>query len=272
LQAFPKPESLTAMPFTFAHPAAVLPLRRFKSLHLAALMVGSVTPDLPYYVPARYSRAMVDSHTAMGALWLDVPLGLVALLIGFLLRRPLTVLMSPRTRSLCLHSLDRFKEQPRHWLWAPLAVYIGTWTHIVWDAFTHESGWIVRRVAALSAPITIGAYTGTLCHVLQYVSSVAGLLILAIWYLRLRTPTTLDSPNTVVLQGSARVAILVLVLTIGMAIGAFISMRAAYGGASNYRIIYLMLTRSIAWSGLLYLAAGLLVTLSRRKPEAVAEI
>jgi hypothetical protein len=101
---------------------------------------------------------------------------------------------------------------------------------------------------------------------------VAGLLILAIWYLRLRTPATLDSPNTVVLQGSARVAILVLVLTIGMAIGAFISMRAAYGGASNYRIIYLMLTRSIAWSGLLYLAAGLLVTLSRRKPEAVAEI
>jgi hypothetical protein len=260
------------MPFTFAHPAAVLPLRRFKSLRLAALMVGSVTPDLPYYVPAKYGRVMVDTHTALGALWLDVPLGLVTLLIGFLLRRPLTVLMNPRSRSLCLQSMERFKEQPRQWLWAPLAVYIGTWTHIAWDAFTHDTGWVVRRVAALSAPITIGAYTGTLCHVLQYVSSVAGLLILAIWYLRLRAPPTMDSSNTVVLNGSARVAILLLVLTIGMAIGGFISMRAAYDGASNYRVIYLMLTRSIAWCGVLYLGAGLLVLLIRRKPEPLAEI
>jgi hypothetical protein len=259
------------MPFTFAHPAAVLPLRRFKSLRLAALMVGSVTPDLPYYVPARYSRGMVDSHTAMGALWLDVPLGLVTLLICFLLRRPLTALMSPRSRSLCLQSMERFKQQPRQWLWAPLAVYIGTWTHIVWDAFTHDSGWVVRRVAALSAPITLGAYTGTLCHVLQYVSSVAGLLVLAIWYLRLRTPASSDPPNTVGLHGSPRVAILLLVMTVGMAIGGFISMRAAYDGASNYRVIYLMLTRSIAWSGLLYLGAGLLVLLIRRKPEPLAE-
>jgi len=260
------------MPFTFAHPAAVLPLRRFKSLRLAALMVGSAAPDLPYYVPARYGRLMVDSHTLMGTLWIDIPLGLVTLLAGFLLRRPLTVLMSPRSRSLCLRSMERFKEQPRQWLWAPLAVYIGTWTHLIWDALTHDSGWVVRRVAALSAPITLGIYTGTLCHVLQYVSSVAGLLILAIWYLRLRAPTAVDSPNTVVLNRSARIGILLLVLTIGTAIGGFISMHAAYDGATNYRVIYLMLTRSIAWSGLLYLGAGLLVLLIRRKPEPLAEI
>jgi hypothetical protein len=33
-----------------------------------------------------------------------------------------------------------------------------------------------------------------------------------------------------------------------------------------------MLTRSIAWSGLLYLGAGLSVLLVRRKPEPLAEI
>jgi uncharacterized protein DUF4184 len=259
------------MPFTFAHPAAVLPLRRFKSLHLAALMVGSVTPDLPYYIPGKLSRVMADSHAPMSAIWLDIPLGLVALLIGFLLRRPLTVLMSPRGRALCLHSMDRFKEHPRYWLWAPLAIYIGTWTHLLWDAVTHDSGWVVRRVAALSAPITIGGYTGTLCHVLQYVSSVAGLLILAIWYLRLRTLTSPESPGTVVLPAPARVAILLLVFTIAIVVGGFIAMRAAYFGATNYRVIYLMLTRSIAWFTLLYLGAGLLV-LARRKPEPLPEI
>jgi hypothetical protein len=261
------------MPFTFAHPAAVLPLRRFKSLHMAALMVGSITPDLSYYVPAKYTNgAFLESHTAMGAIYIDIPVGLVTLLIGFLLRRPLTVLMSPRARALCLHSLERLREQPRLWLWTPLAVYVGTWTHIAWDALTHDNGWIVKRVSALSAPITLFDYTGTLCHVLQYVSSVAGLLILAIWYFRLRTPASLDPPNTIPVAASARVAILALVCTIALVIGGFVAMRAASLGTTNYHVFYLMLTRSIAWFGLLYLGAGLLVLLIRRKPELLPEI
>lgn len=260
------------MPFTFAHPAAVLPLRRFRSLHMAALMVGSIAPDLPYYVPARYNRLMLETHTATGALYLDIPLGLATLLFCFLLRRPLAVLMTPRGRALYLQSMERFKEEPRNWLWAPLAIYIGAWAHIVWDAFTHDSGWAVKRIAALSAPITIGDYTGTLCHILQYVSSVAGLVILAIWYFRLRTPPSLEQPNMVVVSNSVRVAALVLVFTVAIAIGGFIALRVAYAGASNYRVIYLLLTRSIAWFGLLYLTAGLLLVLARRKPEPVAEI
>lgn len=261
------------MPFTFAHPAAVLPLRRFKSLHTAALMVGSVAPDLSYYVPAKYTNgAFLESHTAMGAIYIDLPVGLVTLLIGFLLRRPLTALMSPRARALCLQSLERFREQPRYWLWVPLALYVGTWTHIAWDSLTHDKGWIVLRVSALSAPITLGWYTGTLCHVLQYVSSVAGLLILAIWYLRLPTPAPMEPPNTVPMATSARVAILALVLTIGLAIGGFVAMRATAMGTTNYHVFYLMLTRSIAWCGLLYLGAGLLVMLSRRKPELLPEV
>jgi len=260
------------MPFTFAHPTAVLPLRRFKFLHIAALMVGSITPDLPYYVPAKYGRIMVESHTALGALWPDIPIGLVTLLIGFLLRRPLTVLMSPRARALCLQSMEHFRERPAYWLWAPLAVYIGVWTHILWDAVTHDNGSIVKRVSALSAPITIGEYTGTLCHVLQYVSSVAGLLILAIWYLRMRTPSTVESPNSVVVPESARIAILVLVSTIAIAIGAFIAVRAVYFDGAFYRLVYLLLTRTIAWFMALYLGAGLLVLIIRRKPERVVKV
>jgi hypothetical protein len=239
---------------------------------MAALMVGSIAPDLPYYIPARYSRLMFETHTAMGTLYFDVPLGLATLLFCFLLRRPLTVLMTPRARALYLQPMEQFKEQPRNWLWAPLAIYIGAWAHLVWDAFTHDSGWAVRRIAALSAPISFGGYTGTVCHVLQYVSSVAGLLILAAWYLRLRTPSQLEQPNIPVVPFSARVAALVLVATIAVAIGGFIALRAANWGATNYRVIYLLLTRSIAWFGMLYLAAGLLFILARRKPEAVAQV
>jgi hypothetical protein len=259
------------MPFTFAHPAAVLPLRRSKILHVAALMVGSITPDLPYYVPARYGRLMWESHTAMGAIWIDIPIGLVTLLMGFLLRRPLTVLMSARARALCLQSMEHFRERPALWWWAPLGIYIGVWTHILWDAATHDSGSIVKRVSALSAPLTLGGYTTTVCHFLQYVSSVAGLLILAIWYLRLKTPSTVESANSAVVTEPARIAILVLVSTIAVAIGAFIAIRTAYLDGVFYRLMYLLLTRSIAWFMALYMAAGMLVLLMRRKPEPMVE-
>jgi len=259
------------MPFTFAHPAAVLPLRRFRFLNTIPLIVGSITPDLPYYIPARYNRLMLDSHTAMGTLWFDVPIGLAVLLFGFLLRAPLTALMTPRARALCLQSMERFKNEPRHWLLALLAIYVGAWTHLAWDSFTHENGWVVKRVAALSAPITIGDYTGTMCHVLQYVSSVAGLLILAIWYFRLPAPAA-EPPNGVVVSPVGRALLLLLVSTAATAIGVYIAVHAALGGAhSNYHVIYLLLTRSIAWFGTLYLLVGLFLTLSRRKPQPLAE-
>jgi hypothetical protein len=263
------------MPFTFAHPAAVLPLRRFKSLHTIALMIGSIAPDLPYYVPThyvppRYYRLMLDTHTTLGVLSPDLPIGLCVLLFIFLLRGPLTVLMTARARALCLCSIERFKGQPRQWLLAILAIYVGSWTHLAWDSFTHENGWIVRRVSALSAPISIGDYTGTMCHVLQYVSSVAGLLILGIWYLRLPTPVV-EPSGEVAGASSARVPILLFVFTAAAAIGVYIACRAVLSGTSNYHIIYLLLTRAIAWFFTLYLAAGLFVTLSRRRPEPVAE-
>ena len=258
------------MPFTFAHPAAVLPLRRFKLLHTVPLMIGSVAPDLPYYVPARFTKLMGATHTVAGAFWLDIPIGLAVLLFVVLLRRALTALMTPRARALCLHSLEEFRHQPLHWLLAIVAIYVGTWTHLVWDSFTHDNAWGVRRVAALSAPVTIGAYTGTMCHVLQYVSSVAGLLILAIWYLRLPTPAAEPSGTPVPEPVIGRGAILFLLGTAALIIGCYLAFRP--NSPSNYRVIYLLLTRTIAWFVALYLATGLVLTFGRRKPEPLPEV
>lgn len=267
------------MPFTFSHPAAVLPLRRrFKSLQTVPLILGSVAPDLPYYIPARLNhltppwlyRLMLDTHTLSGAIWEDVPIGMVTLLLVFVFRRPLTVLLSARARALCLQSVEHFRKQPLHWLWAPFAILVGTWTHLLWDSFTHDNGWMVRRVAALSAPVTLGSYTGTLCHVLQYVSSVAGLLILWIWYRRLPAPQA-EPPGASNLALSMRTVLLVLLCVAAAAVGAYRAVQVAMDGATTYRVIYVLLVRSITWFALLYLAAGLVVTFIRRRPEPVAE-
>ena len=257
------------MPFTFAHPAAVLPLRRrLKSLQTVPLIVGSVAPDLPYYVPMRFNRLMLDTHTLAGVLWLDVPIGMAVLLFGFVFRRPLTALLSPRARTLCLQSVQHFRDQPLHWVWAPFAIILGAWTHLLWDSVTHDNGWVVRRVSALSAPISLGGYTGSVCHVMQYASSIAGLLILWIWFRRLPAPPV-ESPGPGAVSSSARTAILLLVCAAGAAIGGYRGMRAILEGESYYRVIYTLLTRSFAWFALLYFVAGVLVAFNR-KPEPIA--
>ena len=267
------------MPFTFSHPAAVLPLRRrLKSLQTVPLIIGSVAPDLPYYVPARLNRYAspwlnhftLDTHTFAGALWADVPIGMVTLLLVFLFRGPLTVLLAPRARALCLQSVEHFRKQPLHWVLAPFAILVGTWTHLLWDSFTHDNGFMVRRVAALSAPVTIGSYTGTMCHVLQYVSSVAGLLILAIWYRRLPTPAA-EPPGASTLSLRKRAVLLVLICAAAAVVGASRSYAVALEGATTYRVIYVLLVRSITWFALLYLAVGLLMTFVRKRPEPMAE-
>jgi len=259
------------MPFTFAHPAAVLPLRRrFKTLQTVPLIVGSVAPDLPYFIPARLNHLMFATHTFSGSFWLDVPIGMVTLLFGFLFRRPLVALLTPRARALCLQSVEHFRDQPLHWVLAPFAMLLGTWTHLLWDSFTHDNGWMVRRVAALSAPITFGGYTGTVCHVLQYVSSVAGLVILAIWFRRLPTPEA-EPPAVGALSSSARTVLLILVCVTAAAIGGYRAAQVASPDVTNYRVIYTLLTRSISWFALLYFLTGFFVTLTR-KSEPVAEV
>jgi hypothetical protein len=127
----------------------------------------------------------------------------------------------------------------------------------------------VKRVAALSAPISLFGYTGSVCHVMQYVSSIAGLLILWIWFRRLPTPPVEASgPGT--LSSSVRMAILVFVCAAAAAVGSYRAVQAMLADVSYYRVFYTLLTRACAWFALLYFVAGLFASLNRR-PEPVAE-
>ena len=247
------------MPFTLAHPAAILPLRGFRYLRTAPLIIGALVPDLPYYVPAGVGRLLPETHSFAGSFTIDLALGCGALALVFLLRRPLTALLSPRARWLCLTALAPFSVRPREWLFAPLAILLGIWTHLLWDSFTHLDGWMVHRVAALSAPVTIGSYNGTVCHVLQYLSSVFGLAVMAVWYSRLSVP-----PATPASRESARSSsgpVLLLVVAAAILIGSVQATEFFQHTPSVYRMLHIFVTRSLAWFALLYLVAGIIVTL-----------
>jgi len=193
-------------------------------------------------------------------------LGYAGLAAVYLLRQPLTALLSARARWLCLRALVPFRARPVEWAWAGVAILVGVWTHLLWDSFTHPDGWIVHRVAALSAPVTIGAYSGTVAHLLQYLSSVFGLAAMGVWYWRL--PASPGAPPAADAARPATGLVLVLVAAAGALIGSVQAteyfLHAYNQHAYNvYHTLNILLTRSLAWSAALYLVAGTLATLER---------
>ena len=255
------------MPFTLAHPAAVLPLRRIRVLRTVPLFVGAMAPDVPYFLPWRIAKHIpAVTHTLLGTLTVDLPMGLLLLLLFWLLRAPLAAPLGFGTEAKCRTALDRFGSRVSNWMLAPLSILIGSWTHLAWDSFTHADGWMVSRISALSAPVSFFSYTGELCHVLQYASSVFGLAVLAIWFARLPVPAG-ESPCGE--RPAGRLLLLALLLAAAAAAGGLETMEhIVRASPPRYRIFYLLLTRSVAWFALLYTAAGILIVRGRRRAAA----
>jgi hypothetical protein len=254
------------VPFTLAHPAAVLPLRGTRYLRTAPLIIGAVAPDVPYFLPGSFGRFIPETHELEASYTTCLVLGYLLLVGIFILRRPLTALLAPRARWLCLNALAPLEQHWSAWAFAGLGIVAGVWSHLLWDSFTHADGWIVRRVAALSAPVTFGSYTGPLCHVLQYVSSVFGLLVLVIWYGWLTAPAAVPA-----VPGATRSAarpILVLVATAGLLIGGVQATAYFHRTHMVYRTINILLTHSLTWFAVLYLVAGIIITLEHKAAAA----
>ncbi len=155
------------MPVTLAHPAAVLPLRGL-GLPLSALVIGSMAPDLP--VLAQTWGLYGFSHSAAGIATLDLGLSLVLLAFWDLLGRDALADTAPSVVRDRLPARARIGR--RAWLLAPLAAVVGSTTHTLWDAFTHEGRWGVRHVAWLRE--THGALPGQ--QWAQFASGILGLL------------------------------------------------------------------------------------------------
>lgn len=263
------------MPFTLAHPAAVLPLRRIGLLRTVPLVIGAMVPDTQYFLPWRITKHLPEvtqpyfgSHTFFGTFTFDLPVAFSMLLLLWLLRAPLAAPLGAWGAAKCRIALERFGSRPLNWALAPLSILIGAWTHLAWDSFTHPQGWLVSRVSALSAPVSFFGYTGELCHVLQYVSSVFGLAVLAIWFWRLPVPHSRGGDAERSAGGPVLLAVL---LAAAAVVGGFETMEhLVRDDAPRYHIFYLLLTRCVAWFALLYTVTGLFIVRGRRRAAASA--
>src|SRR5215471_2898907 len=92
------------MAFPLAHPAAVLPFRRwFKWLNFPALVIGSLVPDAGYLVPPFDEL----SHRFLGSLVFGLPVGGVILAAFYALRMPVAVRMPRAIRRSILQVCER---------------------------------------------------------------------------------------------------------------------------------------------------------------------
>lgn len=175
------------MPFTFAHPAAVLPLRhRFR---LSALVIGSMAPDAGYFLSLDLPRDF--THTPFAILWFCLPLSLLAfVLYNRLLRAPMLALL-PSALARRLPAGRGLPQTRAEWGEVVLAIVIGVLTHLVWDELTHP-GWSYQRIFPwLRQPLfQIDGHAFLPGQVVQHLSTVIGLGVLALASMRwwLRTP------------------------------------------------------------------------------------
>jgi len=258
------------MPFTLAHPAAVLPLRRLPLLRTVPLIIGAMTPDAPYYLPWRIAKHIPDvTHTLLGTFTVDLPVGMLLLLCAWLLRAPLAAPLGPRARAKCASAMERFGSRPRNWALAPLSILIGAWTHIAWDSFTHADGWMVQRIPALSAPVSFFSYTGQLCHVLQYACSVFGLAVLAVWFALLPAPAVANGERSS--GGAGGPMLLAAIFLAAVAVGGCVTMKSVgWHLGPSYHLIYLLLTRTTAFFAAFYTLAGIIILAGRRHASAAS--
>jgi hypothetical protein len=169
------------MPFSFSHPAAVLPVhsRLKKWIALPALVVGSIVPDMAYYLPMP-EHFKENAHTLLGTFTSSLPVGILVLLLVYWIGEE-TVFLLPQPH--CEALRGRLKVPALRLpeiLLGVLGITIGAWTHVIWDSFTHEGTWVEVRV-----PLLHNVLIGKSVHgydILQNLSSAVGLCVLLYVY------------------------------------------------------------------------------------------
>ena len=224
------------MPFTGSHPAAVVPLMRL-GLVPSALVIGSMTADLPYYLPLGIDSA--TTHSATGIFGVDLLLGLLSFAVWQLLVAPLAVAIAPSglrarlptqqpapsrrrgpgrpARPGGLSHLGRLADPGRdlrRLLLVVVSLWAGAATHVLWDEFTHINRFGYRHLGWLADQHgPLAGYRWA-----QYGSGVFGAVVIALairsWWRS--APVTDPTPEPgMPPRGSLIVLVSVLLATLG---------------------------------------------------------
>jgi hypothetical protein len=178
------------MPFTFSHPAIVLPLTYLpkKWFSLTGLVIGSLTPDFEYFL--RMQIKSIYSHTLDGLFWFDLPLGLLlAFIFHDIVRNNLfdNLPIFFKSRFSAFRPFNWNKHFKENWFVVLVSILIGASSHILWDSFTHEHSYFVQTIPMLTSTTNIFGRQIPLLKILQHSSTIIGGLAIAFAVYKLPT-------------------------------------------------------------------------------------
>jgi hypothetical protein len=143
---------------TIAHPTIVPGFHRlFRSgvVDLPALLVGSLAPDIGEWTNR---AALADrAHSWSGIVTTVLPIGLVMLFFYHLLRRPIFFALPNPHRQFVGESLalNRLALNPGGVASMVAGILLGSFCHLLWDAFTQVDGHFVQSISALRAALPL---------------------------------------------------------------------------------------------------------------------
>ncbi len=260
------------MPWTFAHPLAILPLRRLapQRFNLMALVIGSIAPDLGYYVFA-YDLATL-AHQWLGLLVVCLPLGWAVFMYLRLMQTHFIYLLPQIQRqALQMHLPPSRRLSVAQMIWISLSLLLGAMTHIVWDAFTHASGFAVAYFDILREPVEIAGFHTHVFHLLQHLSTLIGVggLVYYYWqwlrklpHIVILEPGESDQWRYVLIASTALTALL---LALPMA---FVASGARSVSAAKEAFLFRFVLCATSCFALLLTIAALLIARARVRPEA----
>jgi hypothetical protein len=168
------------MPFTAAHPAAILPLLRHSRWFSATgLIAGSIAPDFQYFL--LFPIFKHSTHSLKSLLFFNLPVAfLIATLFHLLVRRPVVVHLPDwlQRRALAVPKLSWLSYIRKRWLVFIVSAIIGACSHIFWDSFTHHTGYFVQQWPALTQKVNLLGREMMYCRIVQHASTLLGCTVI----------------------------------------------------------------------------------------------
>ncbi len=135
------------------------------------------------------------SHTIAGLFCFDLPLGiLLAFIFQNIVRNSLfdNLPYPLKARLAIFKRFDWNTYFRKNWLVVITSILIGAASHILWDSFTHESGYFVRMFAELSHTRDIFGRQIPVSKILQHSSTLLGGLAISYAIYKLSPDRTVD--------------------------------------------------------------------------------
>ncbi len=130
----------------------------------------------------------IYSHTYIGLLWFDLPLGIVLTFIFHTIVRNAFINNSPtffQSRLSTFISFDWNNYFRKNCSIVLLSILVGAASHLIWDSFTHEQGFIVQQFSMFRNNIKIDNQQVSIFKILQHTSTLVGCItiVFLVWRL-----------------------------------------------------------------------------------------